>query len=411
MLDSACRRICELLDATGGEIWARCEGQQVECLASWAGGAFVEEWVGRRYPADHWTATSLAMDSGETVAIASIDDPRLGDAERRVMREWDQRSLLAVPMKARGRTVGTVEVTQAGRERVVHRGGGGDRGVVRAHDGPGRRQRACCSSARPATRGASRRCWRRARRSRLPSTSTTCSQTLVQTAAESLGCPEALIFEYDPDEDTLTMRSVHQERPTVYQDLDKPYSLEEYPSDRKVLESDDVIVETISDPSLPADVRKSMEVHGEKTCLTVPLRFGDRPLGMLTLVETDAERVFSEADLEFARGFAEQAAIALHNAQLFEDMKGMHLGNLRALSSALTAKDFYTIGHTARVAAYAVLLAEELGLDPARGAAARGGHVPARHRQDRRGRPRAAQVGPAHRRGVGADEAAPGGQR
>jgi len=85
---------------------------------------------------------------------------------------------------------------------------------------------------------------------------------------------------------------------------------------------------------------------------------------MLTLVETESERVFTEAELEFARGFAEQAAVALHNAQLFEDMKGMHLGNLRALSSALTAKDFYTIGHTARVAAYAVLLAEELGWTP-----------------------------------------------
>ena len=82
---------------------------------------------------------------------------------------------------------------------------------------------------------------------------------------------------------------------------------------------------------------------------------------MLTLVETAAERVFSESDLEFARGFAEQAAMAMHNAQLFENVKGLHLGNLRALSSALTAKDFYTIGHTARVAAYAVLLAAELG--------------------------------------------------
>ena len=188
--------------------------------------------------------------------------------------------------------------------------------------------------------------------------------TLVQTAAASLGCPEALIFEYDPDEDTLTMRSVHQERPTVYQDIDKPYPLSDYPSDREVLESHDVVVETISDPDLPADVRDSMEFHGEQTCLTVPLRYAGQPLGMLTLVETQAEREFSDADLEFARGFAEQAALAIHNAQLFGDMKGMHLGNLRALSSALSAKDFYTIGHTARVAAYAVLLAEELHWTP-----------------------------------------------
>ena len=87
---------------------------------------------------------------------------------------------------------------------------------------------------------------------------------------------------------------------------------------------------------------------------------------MLTLVETAAEREFSEADLEFARGFGEQAAMAMHNAHLFENVKGLHLGNLRALSSALTAKDIYTIGHTARVAAYAVLLAAELGWMPRR---------------------------------------------
>jgi diguanylate cyclase (GGDEF)-like protein len=189
-------------------------------------------------------------------------------------------------------------------------------------------------------------------------------KTLVQTAAASLGCSEALIFEYDPDDDTLTMRSVHQERPTVYQDLDKPYSLEEYPSDRDALEATDVILETISDPGLPADVRESMELHGEQTCLTVPLRYAGRSLGMLVLVETEVERVFTEDELEFVRGFGEQAALAIRNAQLFEDMKGMHLGNLRALSSALSAKDFYTIGHTARVAAYAVLLAEELHWTP-----------------------------------------------
>ena len=39
----------------------------------------------------------------------------------------------------------------------------------------------------------------------------------------------------------------------------------------------------------------------------------------------------------------------------------MHLSNLKALSSALNAKDYYTLGHAARVAAYMVLLGHELG--------------------------------------------------
>ena len=122
-----------------------------------------------------------------------------------------------------------------------------------------------------------------------------------------------------------------------------------------------MVVETISDLTLPADVRESMEYHGEKTCLTVPLSFGEERLGMLTLIETAAERVFADTELEFARGLGEQAAMAIHNARLFENVKRLHLGHLKALSSALTAKDYYTIGHTARVAAYAVLLAGELG--------------------------------------------------
>ena len=39
----------------------------------------------------------------------------------------------------------------------------------------------------------------------------------------------------------------------------------------------------------------------------------------------------------------------------------MHLGNLKALSSALNAKDYYTLGHAARVAAYTVMLTRRLG--------------------------------------------------
>ena len=363
VLDSACRRICELLEATGGEIWARRDEQEIECLASWANGGFVEEWVGRRYPLDHWSASSLTIDSGETVAIVSLDDPRLGAEERRVMEEWDQRSLLAVPMQARGRTLGTVEITQAGRERAF------SQEEVAIAEACARMTALAVDNALLFERQAdqTRRLGSLLEAGQALTSSLDIQdvlQALVRTAAASLGCPEALIFAYDQEADTLTMRSVYQEHPTVYEDIDKPYALQDYPSDRDALESADVIVEGISDPSLPEDVRASMEIHGEKTCLTVPLRFGGAPLGMLTLVETKSERVFTEAELEFARGFAEQAAMALHNAQLFEDMKGMHLGNLRALSSALTAKDFYTIGHTARVAAYAVLLAEELGWTP-----------------------------------------------
>ena len=56
-----------------------------------------------------------------------------------------------------------------------------------------------------------------------------------------------------------------------------------------------------------------------------------------------------------------QLSLAIKNAQLYDEIKQMHLGNLKALSSALNAKDYYTLGHAARVAAYTVMLGRQLG--------------------------------------------------
>ena len=57
--------------------------------------------------------------------------------------------------------------------------------------------------------------------------------------------------------------------------------------------------------------------------------------------------------------------VTLHDiserVRLNDQVRDLHLGNLRALSSALNAKDYYTFGHAGRVAAYVMLLGRELG--------------------------------------------------
>jgi diguanylate cyclase (GGDEF)-like protein len=57
-------------------------------------------------------------------------------------------------------------------------------------------------------------------------------------------------------------------------------------------------------------------------------------------------------------------SLAANNARLYQEIKTLHLSNLKGLSTALNAKDYYTLGHAARVAAYTVLLGEELGWEP-----------------------------------------------
>ena len=67
-----------------------------------------------------------------------------------------------------------------------------------------------------------------------------------------------------------------------------------------------------------------------------------------------------------AEAVAKLVALAVERARLYDEVKRLHLANLRALSSALSAKDYYTLGHASRVAGYAALLGRELGWDDER---------------------------------------------
>ena len=105
-----------------------------------------------------------------------------------------------------------------------------------------------------------------------------------------------------------------------------------------------------------------------------------RIVGALTL-GSDRPGAFSEADRRVFEGVGAHLSLAVKNARLYESIKQLHVGGLRARASALNAKDYYTLGHTARVATYAALLAAELGWPRAR-RTCRGGGLPARYRQD-----------------------------
>jgi len=83
-------------------------------------------------------------------------------------------------------------------------------------------------------------------------------------------------------------------------------------------------------------------------------------LGVLELSSAEPD-AFSGIDRHLLERVGTQLSLAIKNAQLYDEIKRMHLGNLKALSSALNAKDYYTLGHAARVAAYTVMLGRELG--------------------------------------------------
>jgi diguanylate cyclase (GGDEF)-like protein/excisionase family DNA binding protein len=121
-----------------------------------------------------------------------------------------------------------------------------------------------------------------------------------------------------------------------------------------------VAIDNPSDRRLSAVEREFMHTYGEMSQLAMPLISKDRVIGVLELIETRRERRWTAAEMATATAICRSAALAIDNAELYANDKRMHLSNLKALSTALNAKDYYTLGHAARVSAYMVLLAREL---------------------------------------------------
>jgi len=79
-----------------------------------------------------------------------------------------------------------------------------------------------------------------------------------------------------------------------------------------------VVQDPLSDPRLIPAHRKAYRQLGVRAFLGVPVKTGDQVVGTLT-VRTSRDEGFSVADVEMARAFASQAAIALENSRLYQE--------------------------------------------------------------------------------------------
>jgi len=143
--------------------------------------------------------------------------------------------------------------------------------------------------------------------------------TIARLAAETLGSPEAEIVVYDADADELCTAAIYQSRWTAWAEaLDQPVTGPEADLDKHLMAAPGVTIQTRSDPQLDGVTREIMERWDDHVYLCVPLRFGDRPLGLLIYIETERDRLFTDKELELATAVGEQAALAIHTARQFD---------------------------------------------------------------------------------------------
>jgi HD-GYP domain-containing protein (c-di-GMP phosphodiesterase class II) len=98
--------------------------------------------------------------------------------------------------------------------------------------------------------------------------------------------------------------------------------------------------------------------------LAVPLMRGDEVLGCLFALDKEEDE-FDSVDSKLLASIANESAIYLENATLYDDVHGLMMGLLHSLTSAVDAKDAYTCGHSERVALLSRHLAMKANLSDA----------------------------------------------
>jgi putative nucleotidyltransferase with HDIG domain len=131
----------------------------------------------------------------------------------------------------------------------------------------------------------------------------------------------------------------------------------------------ELVADTREDPRFDKEIDRKTGFE-TRSVLTVPLHFYDADtqsrtlVGVLQLINK-RQGHFGPADIEELEAFGGFAASLLTRAKLFERLRRQFLGTIASLAEAVDAKDPYTNGHSRRVSAYSLCLAQGLGLTPA----------------------------------------------
>jgi len=120
----------------------------------------------------------------------------------------------------------------------------------------------------------------------------------------------------------------------------------------------------ISDASLsPFIPEERLADTGVKSILLVPISSHDNLLGVMGLFYSKDRDDLDSQNFHLVTAIASQAAVAMENASLYEDLEMSYFSTVKALARAIEVKDPYTYGHSERVTEYATVIARKLNLE------------------------------------------------
>lgn len=138
---------------------------------------------------------------------------------------------------------------------------------------------------------------------------------------------------------------------------------------KRVAETGEVILTTNAQDDPRFGQQVSVAAYHLLSILCAPLKIKDELIGVIYVDNRIHSGMFQQSDFELISAFANQAAVAINNAQLFDDLQESneeleiaYQATLEGWVRALDLRDRETEGHTKRVTALTQKLARSMGV-------------------------------------------------
>ncbi len=316
LLETITRRTMALLASDGAGIWLwREDDQELELVITHQVGNI--DFTGRRLkPGEGLTGRAFAERK-----IQVIDDYRTWPGKSPVFHDTPSISSLAIPMLWQAQVVGALVVT---RSESGHPYSADEQDLA---DLLAAQAAAVIQNARLLEEA-------RQRVQELAILSDT-SQALAAAPLQAQEIADTvvrrLVKAMDISEVAICLLDQQQDKMHVLADLGivdgelrpvetpEVFRLADYPATVRTIETRQPVVVQASDPGADAAELAWMLAEGVKSLLMVPMVVRDNVVGSLELIEHKKEREFTATEIRLCQTLANQAAVILENARLFEE--------------------------------------------------------------------------------------------
>jgi PAS domain S-box-containing protein len=317
VVHATAQRITAAMSADGCiiSVWD-AEGDRLVTLLDTSPNADVPGTV---YRLADYPASRQVLTARQPTAIR-VRDPGADPAELELLRRYGNKSLLMVPMIVRDQAIALLEVVHTFEERAFAPTDIGlcqtlanqvayalDNARLFEETQQRLRERTMLSTVSQALAGA-------------PLQPREIAEIIVYQFLEVMGAPEGSVSLLDPEQGRLhTLVDLYVgEEGIRAEEEDLDFGLAEYPATARVLETLRPLVVQASDPEADPVELAYMEKYGVLTLVILPLAVKGQAIGIIELESPYEARRYTPQELDLAMTLANQAAIALENARLFE---------------------------------------------------------------------------------------------